>query len=372
MKFAILGAGQLGGSFALALKAADPDVHITLFDTVIEHASILHTRGAADMVVRSAEEAARHADIIMLATPLRSYSALAQSIASSLSRGAIVTDVGSVKRPMQALATLLPDARIVPAHPIAGTEKSGPLAADGELFRGKLCLLTPDAKTDAKSIEIVQALWHAVGADVTLMPTEVHDQIYAEVSHLPHCIAFVTAAFYAVHHVPVRMEDASLRQFLRIACSDARMWVDILLENREAILSAAATYRSVLEHMIGELTSGKGTHQAPELFTRLLPRMLASTLISGISLYERQANISVKPFAGAGLRDMTAPAMQPPEGDLEAISNAAESVAESLRAWLQQWSVLENAIGGADEAKIFALLSTMRLQAIALLSANHA
>ena len=366
MKLAILGAGQLGGSFAAALKQADRSIFITAYDTIAEHAHQLHQAGNIDEATTSPSEAVSTADIILFASPLRSYRSLAQAIAPVIKPHSIVTDVGSVKAPMQAIAPILSSARIVPAHPIAGTEKSGPSATNADLFRGKLCILTPHQATEASAITTVETLWHLAGSDVIHMPTQVHDQVYAHVSHLPHFIAFITAHFYAKSRVTLNPTDAVLQKFLRIAHSDPRMWADIAIENREALLAAFATYGAVIEHMIAELQSGDAGADNPHAITALLPRVIASTLISAVSLYERQCGMNLKAFAGAGLRDMIAPAMHTPEQDIEAISHAAGSVAKLLHAWLQSFHRFTTLIGAEDGEAIFETLCAMRQRADSL------
>lgn len=368
MKIAILGAGQLGGSLALALRESGADISFSLYDSNPAHAQLLAQKAGIDTVAATPQEAVKDANVVMLAAPLRAYPALARAIAPALSADAVVTDVGSVKCSMAALSQYLPAARLVPAHPIAGTEKAGPEAANGALFRGKICILTPDDSVDASAIEAVETLWHLVGADVLRMPTQVHDQIYAHVSHLPHYIAFITAEFLYRAGVRVDGDNAPLQQFLRISRSNARMWTDVALENREALLAALTTYTAMLEHFVAELKSGAPGNpvELTTLARTMLPRMLAATLISCVSLYEQQSGIALKPFGGAGLRDISAPAATAPEADTQAISDAAASVAAMLEQILPLFRQLESLIGSEDEPALFAALSTMAEDAAAL------
>lgn len=359
MRIALLGAGQLGGAFALALRTGD--VHITAYDLAPAHAEILRNMGAADAVAGSVADAVRDADIVILATPVRSFRALAEAMKQALKPGAIVTDLGSVKGGMAALAAQLPAARVVPAHPIAGSEKSGPHAARGDVFQGKLCILTPAPGTDAQAIAAVETLWHIAGADILHMPAELHDQIYAYVSHLPHYIAFVSAQHYFDIGARLDANDTLLAQFLRIARSSPRMWTDIALENRAALLPALATYIAVLEHFAAELRMGDAAANAGPSATdaakNLLPRLLASSLISSLSLMEKQSGMHLREFSGGGMRDIVAPAMTPPEADMEAISQASNIMAEQLDAMVARLRTLENAIGADDEPAVLALLT---------------
>ncbi|MFM9890902.1 MAG: prephenate dehydrogenase [Rickettsiales bacterium] len=388
MRIALLGAGQLGGAFALALRTGE--VHFTAYDSRPEHATSLHEKGAVDAVAETVADAVRHADIVMLAAPLRSYSALADAMAPALKPGTIVTDLGSVKSSMQQVGARLPTARIVPGHPIAGSEQSGPQAARGDLFRGKLCILTPDATTDAAALSAVETLWHIAGADILHMPASLHDQVYAYVSHLPHFIAFISAQYYFDIGAKLGEGDGALRQFLRIANSSARMWADIALVNREALLPAVATYLAVLEHFAAELRmdpdptlgvtvkstrspdglrepeaegrtrgsdSGGGTPPPTASAKKLLPRLLASSLISSVSLFEKQAEFDLRGFSGGGLRDIVAPAMTPPEADMEAISNASAAMADHLDAMVMRLRAFERMVGSDDADALFAHLT---------------
>jgi prephenate dehydrogenase len=369
MRIALLGAGHIGGSLALALKEGGGDVHITAFDTAPSHGETLLTRGAIDHVAATAVEAVRDADLVVFATPLRSYRALAESIAPALAPGVVITDIGSVKTSMRAVRALLPGARIVPGHPIAGSEKSGPDAASGELFQNRLCILTPDASTDAGALQIVETLWHLTGADVLHMPVEVHDQIYAYVSHLPHFIAFVAASYFHGIGVKLLPGDAVLQQFLRISRSNARMWSDVALENREALLPALATYIALLEHFATELRAGEKPAVPPEplaIAKALLPRILAASLISSVSLYEKQSDMNLRPFGAGGMRDVVAPAAHAPEEDMEAISNAAPATADHIDAILPRFRALEKLIGAEDADALFTTVSTMVADAHAL------
>lgn len=368
LKLALLGAGHLGGSFALALKEAGAAVWVTAFDADRAQAELLQQRGGADTVAASAADAVTDADIVMLATPLRSYRALAEAIAPHLAAHAIVTDLGSVKRSMATLAGLLPATQLVPGHPIAGGEKTGAAVARGDLFTGRICVLTSSAAS-SESVTSIETLWHLTGADVLHMPTEVHDAIYAYVSHLPHLIAFVAAEALYRDGTAVKADDTVLQQFLRISRSNARMWVDIFLENRESLLPALGTYIALLEHFAKELASGSDAAQSNEAVAqRFVPRILASSLISSVSLYEQQSGMSLRPFGGAGMRDIVAPAAIDPEGEMETISKAAPAVAAALRTIIPLFRELENLIGAEDEPALYNAVTGMVAHAHALVS----
>lgn len=362
LQIALLGAGQLGGSFVLGLREAGADIRVVAYDPSPTHAETLRERGGVDAVASTPAEAAKGADIVVLAAPLRSYRALAMAIAPVIENGCMVTDLGSVKGSMVALESVLPHAHLVPAHPIAGSEKSGPGAARGDLFIDKLCILTPSEHSDSEAFQAIEALWDMVGADVIAMPAPVHDQIYAHVSHLPHYIAFVAASY--LHQIGARVaaDEALLQQFLRISRSNPRMWTDIALENREALLPVLATYIALLEHFAGELRAGGGEASEVEPITlgkSFLPRVLASSLISCVSLYERQSGTSLRPFGGAGMRDMVAPAAVAPEADTETMSHHAAGMAAVIEGIIPHFRKLESLIGAEDEPALYAAISQM-------------
>jgi prephenate dehydrogenase len=371
LKLALIGAGQLGASFALAIRASGAAMHITAYDSVAAHTQQLHERGGVDAIAASPADAVAGADIVMLATPVRSYRALAQAIAPVLKPHAIVTDLGSVKGSMTALAGVLAPTRLVPGHPIAGSEKSGPAIARADLFTGKLCILTPANETSPEAVDAVAQLWHLAGADVLNMPVEVHDAIYAHVSHLPHYIAFIAAETMAGYGVYADADDAVLQRFLRISRSNPRMWTDIALENREALLPALATYTALLEHFVSELRSGdaaKTELTAGDAATRYMPRILASSLISAVSLYEQRSDMDLRPFGAGGMRDIVAPAATAPEADMEAISHAAAVVASVIETSIGHLRALEVMIGAEDEAALLAAITGMVAHAKALVT----
>lgn len=368
LAIALIGAGHIGGSFALALKESGADVTITAYDTDATQAELLRTRGGVDRIAASAAEAVRGADIVMLAVPLRSYRALAEEIAPHLSVFTIVTDLGSVKRTMHVLGDVISSERLVPGHPIAGGEKTGAAVARGDLFRNRLCILTGGSEDEA--LETVEKLWHLTGADVVYLPTEVHDAIYAHVSHLPHLIAFAAAEGLFESGAKVDPADATLQTFLRISRSNPRMWTDVFMENREALLPALATYIALLDHFVSELGSGADDQAADPhaVQTRFVPRILASSLISNVSLYEQQSGMDLRPFGAGGMRDIVAPAAIDPEKEFEAMSHNAKATAAALQNILPLFRRLESLIGAEDEPALFAALTGMVGHAHALVS----
>ena len=374
MNITILGAGQLGGSLAFALREAEGDCMITVYDAMPAHAEYLLARGAADHVAATAEAAVSEADIVVFAAPLSSYRTLATTIAGALENGTVVTDVGSVKSIMDEIAPLMPNALVVGGHPIAGSEKSGPEIAKGDLFHKKLFVLTPNEQTDDEALAIVETLWSGLGADVIQMPAAVHDQIYAYVSHLPHYIAFVAASYLFKLGIGAELHTPVLLQFLRISRSNPRMWTDVAIQNREALLPTLSTYIALLEHFATELRAGEKTDTPVDsrvVASTLLPRILASSLISAVSLHEQQSGIQLRPFGAGGMRDIVAPAATTPEDDTESISNAAPVVADHLDAVLPMFKNLETLIGAEDRDGLLLFVERMVNDAHALVAPRN-
>lgn len=375
LTIALVGCGQIGGSLAMALKASGEPLRIIGYDENTVHAQVLKQEGAVDAIAIRLNDAVKTADIVVLATPLRSYDALMREAAPYLSDHTIITDVGSVKGTLSRLKAVLPErVAIVPAHPISGSEKVGPAASRAELFKDKLCVLTPETPEADDNVVIIQRLWEAAGATVRFMPTEVHDQLYAYVSHLPHVIAFVAARQFYALGARISAETHILARFLRISRSNPRMWCDVFLENRDALLQSLDMFTAVLAHMEKELRSGEqGNTQADvkQVAIRVLPHVLASCLISTVSLYEQQSGIIARNFSAGGLRDIASPAAESPEDTAEFISHHAAVVASLLAESLVHFRAARDAIDAADEAALLTLLDSMQREAVAINHAAH-
>jgi cyclohexadieny/prephenate dehydrogenase len=195
-------------------------------------------RGSVD-----AAEAAKGADLVILSVPVGACGPLAAEIAPNLRKGAILTDVGSVKAAVvRDMAPHVPNGvHFVPGHPIAGTEQSGPEAGFAELFDGRWTILTPEPGTDKGAVEKLKAFWTALGSKVEIMSAEHHDMVLAVTSHLPHLIAYNivnTAAHLerVTNSEVIKFSAGGFRDFTRIAASDPTMWRDVFLNNREAVL----------------------------------------------------------------------------------------------------------------------------------------
>ncbi|MQY50374.1 prephenate dehydrogenase/arogenate dehydrogenase family protein [Rhodocyclus tenuis] len=263
-KVLVFGVGLIGGSFALALKAAADVDEVVGFGRSLASLRQALALGVIDRVGANAAQEAVDADLILLATPVGAMAEVLTRIAPSLGPQAIVTDAGSTKSDVVAVARAALGeqfARFVPAHPIAGAENSGAAAARQDLFAGRKLVLTPLPETSPTALARVRDAWALCGADVRELTPERHDQIFAAVSHLPHLLSFAL-----VHDLAQRDERdlfftyaaSGFRDFTRIAASHPEMWRDICLANRDALLGELDSYRAELDRLRAALAAGDG------------------------------------------------------------------------------------------------------------------
>jgi len=252
-RVAVIGVGLIGGSFALALKAAKRCGHVAGAGRSAANMQRALERGAIDSIASDAAAAVQDADLVLISTPVAQIEKIFLSINSKIKANAIITDAGSTKRDVVAAARAALGARIaqfIPAHPIAGAEHSGVAAANPELFRGRRLILAPLEENRKQDIETLASLWSAIGARVSRMTPEAHDAVFAAVSHLPHLLAYAL-----VHEVSERSDAAQLfgyaaggfRDFTRIASSHPEMWRDICVANSDQLLKEVARFSAELE-----------------------------------------------------------------------------------------------------------------------------
>jgi cyclohexadieny/prephenate dehydrogenase len=240
---AIIGLGLIGSSVARALRACLSQVRVTGYDADTESRAAAAELGFCHAVMDSAADAVAGADLVILAVPVGRMADAAATIAPALAPGSIISDVGSSKADVAAaLAAALPGHAIVPAHPVAGTEKSGPAAGFATLFAGRWCILTPLPDTPADATARVDALWTALGARTEVMDAAHHDLVLAVTSHLPHLIAYtIVGTASELEEVTesevIKYSAGGFRDFTRIAASDPVMWRDVFLTNRDAVLT---------------------------------------------------------------------------------------------------------------------------------------
>jgi len=261
----LIGIGLIGSSLARAMKLHGLAEHIAISTRSAETLAKAEELGLGDSYTLDAAAAAQGADLVIICTPMGAQAAVAKSIHDSLKPGAIITDVGSVKATtIRDIAPHLPGGvHLVPGHPIAGTENSGPEAGYAELFPGRWTILTPTEGTDADAVEKVKQLWLGCGANVEIMTPEHHDRVLAITSHLPHLIA------YSIVDTADQLEDetkkevitfsaSGFRDFTRIAAGDPVMWRDVFLTNRDAVLEVLGRFTEDLTALQRAIRKGDG------------------------------------------------------------------------------------------------------------------
>ena len=260
-RLTIAGVGLIGGSLAAAARAAKVAGEVLGFGRTAESLETARARGLVDRVTRDAREAAA-ADLIVVAAPLAACAGIATALAPHARPGTVLTDVGSVKaKPLAELEAIwAPVGPVVGAHPIAGAETAGPAAARADLFRGRVCVLTPTPATDMAALSRVRALWEAVGARVEEMAPAAHDELLARVSHLPHLVAWALVGAAgkarAAGKRPLEYAGTGFRDATRIAASPAMLWAEILLANRGPIGNALVDLRVALAELEQLLARG--------------------------------------------------------------------------------------------------------------------
>jgi cyclohexadieny/prephenate dehydrogenase len=264
-KVALIGFGLIGGSIARAARAQG------LAGEIVTTARSARTRarvaelGIVDSVVDSNAQAVKDADLVILCIPVGACGPVAQEIADYLKPGAIMSDVGSVKGAVvREMAPYLPQrVHFVPAHPVAGTEHSGPDSGFAELFINRWCILTPPEGTDPKAVEKLRAFWAALGARVEIMTPDHHDLVLAITSHLPHLIAYTIVGTAdelegVTQSEVLKFSAGGFRDFTRIAASDPTMWRDVFLTNKDAVLEMLGTFTEDLSKLTRAIRRGDG------------------------------------------------------------------------------------------------------------------
>jgi cyclohexadieny/prephenate dehydrogenase len=273
-QLALIGAGLIGSSIARAARAQG------VVRTIVASARSQQTRarlrelGIADQVLDSNAEAVANADLVIVCVPVGACGAVAAEIGPHLRPGAVVSDVGSVKAAVvRDMAPHLPGVvHFIPAHPVAGTEHSGPDAGFAELFMNRWCILTPLDNSDRQAVERLATFWRALGANVDMMSAEHHDLVLAITSHLPHLIAYTIVGtadeLAAVTRSEVlKFSAGGFRDFTRIAASDPTMWRDVFLANKEAVLEMLGRFNEDLSLLTRAIRHGDGATLF-NLFTR--------------------------------------------------------------------------------------------------------
>jgi cyclohexadieny/prephenate dehydrogenase len=273
-RIALIGIGLIGSSIARCIKRDGLANHVSVsarsqksLDTAIE-------LNFADSATLDQKDSVKNADLIIICSPVGTYSDIIQNIKSNLKLGAIITDVGSVKQAViRDLEPHIPEGvHLVPAHPVAGTERSGPEAGFPELFDDRWCIITPTSQTDKKSIDQVTGFWKSLGSNIEIMEPKHHDLVMAMTSHLPHLIAYTivgtaTDLEKSLTNEVIKFSAGGFRDFTRIAASDPTMWRDVFLNNRDAVLEMLQRFSEDITALQRAIRWGEGD-TLHELFSR--------------------------------------------------------------------------------------------------------
>jgi len=273
-RVALIGLGLIASSLALAMKRGGLAGEIVGTARSKETRDIAEEIGFCDRIVATAVEAVKDADLVILCVPVGAMGAVAAEIGPHLADGATVTDVGSVKRAViEAVSPHLPEhVHFIPAHPLAGTEHSGPRSGFAELFDNRWFLIVPAEDADRTAVARLRSLWEGVGSHVDEMEVDHHDLVLAVTSHAPHLIAYTMVGVAddlrrVTDGEVIKYSAAGFRDFTRIAASDPTMWRDVFLTNKEATLEILGRFTEELFALQRAIRVGDGDHLF-DYFTR--------------------------------------------------------------------------------------------------------
>lgn len=272
-RVSIIGLGLIGSSIARAVRDAMPTVLLTGHDVDPHVRETARALKLCDDIADTAGAAVIDADLVILCVPLGAMADVAKGFAADLPPEAVVSDVGSSKAAVTAaLAAALPNHAIVPAHPVAGTERSGPEAGFAALFHNRWCILTPPAGASDSAVQQVTAFWERLGAQVEVMDAAHHDLVLAVTSHLPHLIAYTIVGTASdlegvTQSEVIKYSAGGFRDFTRIAASDPTMWRDVFLTNKDAVLEMLQRFSEDLTALQRAIRWGDGDALF-DLFTR--------------------------------------------------------------------------------------------------------
>jgi cyclohexadieny/prephenate dehydrogenase len=273
-KIALIGIGLIGSSIARATRLKGLAKTIAVSTRRQETLDEARALGLGDIYTMDPVEAVRRADLVILCIPVQSYGAVMERIGPHLADGAILSDVGSVKQHVaKAMAPHTPKGvHLIPGHPIAGTEHSGPASGFPELFINRWCILTPNKDVDPGAVSKMSAFWTALGSNVEIMEPAHHDMVLAITSHIPHLVAYNIVGTVAdleqdTQSEVIKFSASGFRDFTRIAASDPVMWRDVFLTNRDAVLEMLGRFLEDLSKLQRMVRVGDGPG-LEELFTR--------------------------------------------------------------------------------------------------------
>lgn len=357
-RITIIGLGLIGGSIAKAVRKNHVADIILGCDSSSGTLNIARSQKIIDIASNDAAQAVRESQLIIIATPPASLEVIAKYIAPNLLRGALVMDTASVKEfVMHNVGSHLPDdVSFVPVHPIAGSEQSGFSASRADLFTKKRVIVTPGEPLEGDVLQKITRFWTAIGARVEGMPPDIHDRIYAYVSHLPQLLAFACKDIFER-----QAKNETIILFSRLGFSNPALWNEIFTLNAQHILPALDRYIDVVFHVLQELIEGNKIHAAATEKTErpeaaLFARIVASCLVSTVMEAEKKSGFAYARYAGSGFNDFIAPSTLPPEPDIEHISKQSSAVISLLRTYIDRLALLRNAIAQTNIKELTRLL----------------
>lgn len=281
-KVALIGLGLIASSMCHAIRRAGLAREIAGYARSAETRATARDIGLCDIVTDTAAEAVKDADLVVLCVPVGAMEAVARDIGPHLKQGATLSDVGSVKRAViDAVAPFVPEGvHFIPAHPLAGTEHSGPRSGFAELFDNRFCILVPVAGTEPAAVARLADLWRGIGSNVDEMDADHHDLVLAVTSHTPHLIAYTMVGVAdelrrVTDSEVIKYSAAGFRDFTRIAASDPTMWRDVFLHNKDATLEILGRFTEELFALQRAIRLGDGDHlHAYFTRTRLIRRSI--------------------------------------------------------------------------------------------------
>ena len=263
-RVAIVGLGLIGGSIGLAVRENLSGVETTGWDADADVRARAAERGLVGTVCDTVAQAVAEAELVILCVPVGAMGYAAEALAPHIRPGTVVSDVGSSKKSVgEALRSALPEAVVIPAHPVAGTEKSGPEAGFAELFRHRWCIVTPPAGAPQEAVDALDAFWEGLGAKVEIMDADHHDLVLAVTSHIPHLIAYTIVGTASdledvTRGEVIKYSAGGFRDFTRIAASNPVMWRDVFLTNRDAVLEVLGRFTEDLSLLQRAIRNGDG------------------------------------------------------------------------------------------------------------------
>ena len=273
-QIALIGIGLIGSSIARRVKRDGLANFISVTARSQKSLDKALKLGIADEITLNQNNCVKNADLIIICSPVGTYAEIIQNIRAGIKPGAIITDVGSVKQTViNDLSPHIPDdVHLVPAHPVAGTEHSGPDAGFPELFEDRWCIITPTNQTNKKAVNQVKKFWQSLGSNVEIMEPKRHDQVMAMTSHLPHLIAYTivgtaTDLEKTLANEVIKFSAGGFRDFTRIAASDPTMWRDVFLNNSDAVLEMLQRFSEDITALQRAIRWGEGD-KLYELFSR--------------------------------------------------------------------------------------------------------